>query len=147
VGWAPRGALEVTGLNSFLKKLEDGAGYPRAWRWALHQVSRRVKARVRQKAPPGRMQRGVFYYLHRARVPLWSIVSDKAARKGYRYPFALNAGRGKRRKSSGREYQFHWRSGGGSTKGWFSDVQNEMQPWINQALTQAAKQIEAAWRQ
>lgn len=141
----PRVEVKIDGLRSLLGKFRGEPVYARAWRRALHRVSLAVKLEARQRAPKlsGRTAKGVYYRMDRHPVPLYSVVSDRARRKGVRYPFVLEAGH--RRSKRGRDVPLHYRGTGRSTRGWFSSLQNEVQGWVNRELREAVRLIEERW--
>lgn len=138
----------VDGLGPLLVKLQGEPIYARPWRRALLEALRAGKALATQRAPrgaSGKLAARNTMRMQRIPVPLWGVVSNKATKKGFRYGFALDAGRATRKKS-GRTYTYHRLGSGSPTKGWFTGVLARIQPRVNALLTAAAKDIEAAWK-
>jgi hypothetical protein len=142
----PQVDIKVEGLNELIDRVRSDELLARPWRRALGRISMNIKKMVRAEAAThslsGRTARGVFYKMKREPMPLYSIVSDRAKRKGARYPFVVNAGH--RRMSYG-DVQLHWRGTGQSTAGWFTSLQNHFQGLINNALGTAVDQLLNHW--
>lgn len=137
-------AVNVDGLKEMIARLAGDPIYARPWRRALGRISSNVKKLVKSQAPvaSGRTARGVFYRMPGGIVPLYSIVSDRAKRKGIRYPFVVNAGF---RSTKHGTVRLHFRGTSQSSEGWFQKAGRGAQAYVNQALATALAQIERAF--
>jgi hypothetical protein len=138
---------EIKGVEAVISKLKDNPVHARPWKRGLYAALRLGKATAESRAPKGesgKLAARNRYRIAPGRVPLWGVVTNSASRKGFKYGFALNAGRAKRK--NGRAYEFNRRSGGGSTRSWFTGVLAVIQGRVNSILGAAAREIESEWQ-
>jgi hypothetical protein len=123
-------SLKVEGLSELISRAKSDELLARPWRRALGRISFNIKKMVRAEAEvhslSGRTARGVFYKMPKTPMPLYSFVSDRAKRKGARYPFVINAGH---RKGKNGDVQLHWRGTSQSTAGWFTALDQILNTW------------------
>lgn len=147
---SPTVAVKVEGLPTLLDKLRSADPiYAEPWRTAMGEATETLEERVEARAPvrEGTLVGSVTRKMDTARIPLWGLVTANAENRGFRYPFALEAGKGKKR-AEGTYSVTHYRSGrrkGRPTRKWFSGTMRGMRRRLADILNRAAREIEERW--
>lgn len=144
----PRINIKLEGIQYLLERLNfEHPIYAEPWKEALRKATEILRQRTKARAPrkSGRLAASVTGKLAYGRMPKYGIVTASAENKGFRYPFALNYGKGKKLKSGGWAVT-HYKGTGKKTKGWFSGASRGIRKEIEQLLANAAKQIESKWQ-
>ncbi len=92
-------SAKVEGLNKILPKLrESDPIYAQPFREAFKKLIDLLEGRVQKRAPwgKGRLAVSVTGKMDANPIPFWGLVTATAENKGFRYPFALEAGKGKK---------------------------------------------------
>lgn len=144
-----RGSIRVEGLDDLLDDLSwNKPIYAQPWKRALTKAVQVAQAKVKERSPGNRIRANVTTRMDARPVPLWGTVStDAESPKGYRYPFSLEAGKG-RKMADGTYSVTHYRKGpraGRRTKGWFRGSLAAVRKEINGLLAGAAREIEGMW--
>ncbi len=125
--------MEIKGVERLLEKLTTKPVHVEAWRQALTKATRLAEAEARRRSPvlTGKLRASVTSRLDGAAMPLFGIVTAPAtSRRGTRYGFILDAGRGRRKRH----------------RGWFRGALEATQHQINAILAECARGIENAWQ-
>lgn len=155
--------VEIRGLSKLTRNLAADHLLADTWRKAMERVTQEAESEAKDRAPhlTGKLRASLTHRLDARPIPLYGVVTANAENKGFRYPFALDAGhrtpgrphrRGVtvkrwRRQSymRGTLIQLHYAGTGKSTAKWFSGSVDKIQGKINNILNDAARRIEQQW--
>lgn len=139
--------LTLVGGKELLTKLNANNLLAGPWRETMEKVGQIAETAVKRRSPllTGRLEASITHKVDAAPIPAWAMVTASAENKGFRYGFALDAG--KARRKSGTQYTFHYASFRTSTKGWFSGARKVISAQIAPIINAAAKAVEQKWRQ
>lgn len=145
----PKIEIQAEGLPEFLAKLKKDEIYGAPWREMFGILIKFGLGQAKDRAPrgTGELRGALISRMDAAEIPLWAVLTTKtgaAENKGFRYGFALDAGGGTR-KSSGRQFSYHFRGSRRLTKKWFRGVGNLISRIVKREIRRADKKIEANW--
>ncbi len=139
--------VRIEGINEIRAKLMTADPiYAEPVRKAITEAAETVEARAKKRAPvlTGKLQASVKRQISPQTVPLWAKVTAEAERKSFRYPWALEAGKGKKNKA-GQHSITKYRGTRKKTRRWFRGSARGLRKLLQQALSQAAREIAVKW--
>lgn|SRR5574340_1164945 len=139
-----RFSIKVDGYLEMQRKLSGNALYAGPMKTAVRESVELAEGKVKERAPvmTNRLESSVTHRLAENPTAFWGVVTAGAENKGWRYPWSLNAGKGKAGSVT------HYRSGprqGKSTKKWFGGTIGLVRRAIKLKLNHAAREIERNW--
>lgn len=137
--------IEGIGIREFVARCKFEPLVGKAWIRTMKRFGGLGMKSVKLRAPhkTGRLSAGLELKMQATTIPLWLVITDNAENRGARYPFMLDAGKGKTRAAT------HYQSGaktGRPTFRWFFGVRGIWQKHIPSILKDTAKDIEKVWR-
>ena len=136
--------IVIIGLDNLIKKCESDYLIAGIWKRVMARSIGIAKSQAGKRAPKmtGTLAGGMISKMDAKPIPLWASVTTNVEKKGFRYPFALEAGKGKAGAT------LHYRSGrrkGRTTRAWFSGALGVVKRHIEKIFKEAISEIEQRW--
>lgn len=134
-----KATVRFEGLRELRALAKEDATVGEPLRASLEDIGDLFEREGRKAAPreKGTAAASIKSYVSRKAVPTYVAIRVKARNRGFRYPYALDAG--VRR-------PYHYAGTGQPTRGWFSSLREKLAGQVNRLLQDAAKRVEARWR-
>jgi len=125
-------------------KLDSNELYKRKLEELFREMGQYGVVQLGKRAPKGETRLLANSNKWRFNPATWTLIlTNDATSNGFRYGFALNAGKAKRK--SGTVYEYHRRRTGRPTTAWFSGLRNSTRNRIRANIKKVARAIEGTW--